>query len=270
MVEFFASENRGYTLSEVSRSLKLPVSTASSLLYTMQDCGYLYRNEKGQFFLSMRLVTQANQVIAQIQPREVAEPELKKLTGATRLTSVLAIRDGDQLVWIEKIEGTGPIQLAAQVGKRMYLHHTASGKVLLAYLPEAEVEKIVKSVGLPAATEHTITSTSLLKRELVRVRAQGYAIDDEETGLGIRGVAAPVFDHTGATVAAVSAAGAVFEMSENLKAIIGGVKTCAMLISEKLGFQQATAVKTYGRAWPRSRAVASRSTSLLSRSIITP
>src|SRR5207248_10364740 len=91
VLELLASNNRGYTLSEVSRVLKLPSSTTSSLLYSMHNCGYLRRNDKGQFFLSMKVVIQANKVASQVHPREIAEPELKKLTATTGLTSVLAV-----------------------------------------------------------------------------------------------------------------------------------------------------------------------------------
>src|ERR1043166_1004077 len=145
VVELFASHNRGYTLSEVSRLLKLPISTTSSLLHTMQNCGYLQRDEKGQFYLSMKIIIQAYRAASQLRPRQIAEPELVKLTAATGLTSVLAVLDGDRLAWIEKIEGPGHIQLAAQVGKRMYLHHTSTGKAILAHLPDEQVESIIES-----------------------------------------------------------------------------------------------------------------------------
>src|SRR5581483_5701778 len=248
VIELFAADNRGYTLSEVSRLLKLPISTTSSLLYTMQNCGYLQRDEKGQFYLSMKILIQANKMFSQLRPREIAHPELVKLTAATGLTSVLAVLDGDQLVWIEKIEGTGHIQLAAQIGKRMYLHYTSTGKAILAHLPDQQVDAIVESAGLPASTRNTITSLPALKKELARVRAQGYAIDDQETGIGILGVAAPVFDHNAELVGAVGVGGAVFEMDHNLKAVIAAVKDCAKTVSEKLGYQESTITQRVRRA----------------------
>jgi len=248
ILEMFASKNQGYTLSEVSRHLKIPVSTASSLLYTMQHCGYLIRNEKAKFFLTMRLLTEANKVLGQMKLREVAEPELKKLTGTTGLASLLGIRDGDQFVCIEKIEGTSQIVLASHVGKRMYLHQGAATKALLAYLSEPQVEEVVNSAGLPALTENTITSLSVLKKELARIRVQGYAIDNQETGIGIRGVGAPLFDHNGTVVGAVAAGGSVFELDQNLKAIIAAVKGCAAQISERLGYQESGVVRNYTRA----------------------
>lgn len=248
ILEMFAAKNQGYTLSEVSRYLRIPVSTASSLLYTMQHCGYLSRNEKSRFFLTMRLLTEANKVLGQMKLREVAEPELKKLTGTTGLASLLGIRDGDQFVCIDKIEGTSQIVLASHVGKRMYLHQGAATKALLAYLSEPQVEAVANSAGLPALTENTITSLSVLKEELARIRVQGYAIDNQETGIGIRGVGAPVFDHNGTVVGAVAVGGSVFELDQNLKAIIAAVKSTALQISERLGYQETGVIRNYSRA----------------------
>lgn len=238
VIELFAAHNRGYTLSEVSRLLSLPISTTSSLLYTMQNCGYLYRDAKGLFYLSMQIVIQATKVSSQLRPREIAEMELIKLTEVTGLTSCLAIPDGDQLVWIEKIEGKGHIQLAAQVGKRMHLHHTSTGKAILAHLPDENVDAIVASAGLPALTEFTITTAAALRKELNLVRAQGYAIDSQETGIGILGVAAPIFDHKAKLVGSVGVGGAIFEMDKNMKTIITEVKSCAKAVSEKLGYKE--------------------------------
>src|SRR5262245_31770655 len=124
MLQLFAANNQGHTLSDVSRALRLPVSTTSSLLYTMQDCGYLRRDESGRFFLTMKIVTDAYGVLNQLRPREIAEQELQKLTERTGLTSCMAVLEGDQLVWVVKVDGTGHIKLTAEVGRRMYLHHT--------------------------------------------------------------------------------------------------------------------------------------------------
>ncbi|MEW5978998.1 MAG: IclR family transcriptional regulator [Acidobacteriota bacterium] len=248
ILEMFAARNQGYTLSEVGRLLKLPISTASSLLYTLQSCGYLYRNDKGRFFLTMKMLTEGNKALGQMKLREIAEPELKKLTLETGLASILSIRDGDQAVCIEKIEGTSPIRLASHVGKRMYLHQTSYGKAILAHTSEQQVEAIVESRGLPPATENTITSLPQLTKELTRIRAQGWALDDQETGLGIRGIAAPIFDHNGNVVAGVAVGGSVFELDKNLKAVATAVKACALRISEHLGYQETALSRSFHQA----------------------
>jgi len=245
ILEMFAARNQGYTLSEVARLLRLPISTASSLLYTLQACSYLYRNNKGQFFLTMKMLTEGNKALGQMKLREIAEPELKKLTVETGLASILGVRDGDQVVCIEKIEGTSPIQLASHIGKRMFLHQSSYGKAILAHVSEQEVDSVVASVGLPAATENTITSLPNLKKVLSRIRTEGYALDDQETGIGIRGIGAPVFDHNGVVSAAVAVGGSIFEIDKNLKALAKAVKDCAFRISGHLGYQETVLVRRY-------------------------
>lgn len=245
VLELFASDNRGYGLSEVSRLLRLPVSTVSSLLKTMLRCGYLARDERRHFFLTMKILTEANKVLNQIELRQVAQEELKLLTSLTNLASCLAMRDEDQVVYVEKIESAGHIMPVYHVGKRLHLHCTATGKALMAHLPDEEVEKVAKSVGLPPYTEHTITSLSLLKKELEKVRTQGYSVDNEETALGLLGIAAPVFDHRGKVVAAVAAGGTTVEVQQNMRNIIAQIKSSSLQISKKLGYQDSLVTKAY-------------------------
>jgi DNA-binding IclR family transcriptional regulator len=235
ILDMFVTGNRSYTMSEVGRHLNLPVSTTSSLLNTLQYCGYLSRDDKGRFALTMKLISQASETLGRMQLREIAEPELKRLTGATGQASVLALLDGNELVYIDKIEGTSEIRLASYVGRRLALHLSSTGKVLLAYLPEEEVDRIIAAVGLPAATPKTITSPATLKRELAKIRKRGYATDNQESGLGIRGVGAPVFDHNGSVVASIAIGGSVFELNKNFKHYIHLVRNTARKISENLG-----------------------------------
>jgi len=124
------------------------------------------------------------------------------------------------------------------VGKRMHPHHTSSGKAILAYLPGEQVKKIVESVGLPKFTRNTITSLGALKKELAEVRQRGYATDDEETAVGIRGAGAPIFDSNGNVVASVAVGGPVFDFDPKMKRVIFKVKTTAEMISERLGYSQ--------------------------------
>jgi len=245
VLELLAADNRGYGLSEVSRILNLPVSTAKSLLSTMVRCGYLNRDDRRHYFLTMRLITTASMALNQIELRQVAHEELEQLTKATSLASALSVRDADYLVYIEKIESAGHIMPVYYAGKRMPLHCTATGKALLAYLREGEVEYIVSSAGLPAYTEHTIILLPLLKKELERVRTQGYSMDNEETALGLVGIAAPVFDHNGKAVAAIAAGGTAAEVQQEMSAIIGQVKSAALRISKKLGYQDTVVAKNF-------------------------
>jgi len=225
-------------MSEVSRFLRLPISTTSSLLYTLQRCGYVQRNDDGEFFLTMKMLVEGNKALAQMHLRDVARPELQRLRDVTRLTVYFSIRDTDHAVYIDKLDGASLMRPVYHVGQRVHMHHSATGKVLLAYLPDDQVEQIAASTGLPKATDGTISSLQALRDHLVHVRAQGYAIDDEETMLGLRGVAVPVFDHSGRVVAALGAGGTVFEVAGNIKEIIAEVKKAATDLSTKLGYHE--------------------------------
>jgi DNA-binding IclR family transcriptional regulator len=248
ILEMFASKNKGYTISEVSRLLHLPISTTSSLLYTMLHSGYLKRHETGSFTLTTKLLSESSKLLNQIDLRDVVQPELVRLAKSTGLASVLSVREGDELVCIDKVEGNGQIRIASYIGKRFPMHSTCTGKAVLAFQRDEEVDEIIKRVGLEKSTENSITSLSTLKKELARVRAQGFATDNEEYNIGIGGVAAPTFDHSGNVVGAIAVGGAVFELDTKQKDIIASVKESARLISEHLGFQETIVTKSYRRA----------------------
>lgn len=253
ILEMFVNDNRTYTISEVSRLLQLPISTTSSLLYTLVHCGYLRRNEKREFFLSLKLVSESSKIVNGMQLHDVAHHELRKLTSVSGLTSFLAVRDGNEIVYIDKVEGSGEIRLSAQIGRRMHMHMSATGKALLAYLPDNQVEAIAEATGLPVFTGNTITNLSRLREELDRVRGQGFAMDNEEAVVGIRGIAAPIFDQSGTLLASGGVAGTVFELDERLGEMIDLVKSATMAISEKLGYQRSIVTKSLSHGLRRTR-----------------
>ncbi len=235
IIELFAADNRGYTLSEVSRLLRLPVSTTNSLLNTLQYSGYVARHQEGRYRLTMKLLEEGSKVVDQLELHKVAEHHMKALTAKTGLTSVLAVRDGDHLVYLDKVDGASEVRLASYVGRRMLLHQTATGKVLLSGLSEQAVEEIARSGGLPALTPKTITSLRVLSKELAKIRARGYAIDNQGYDMGIKGVAAPIFDRGGEVVGAIGIGASVFELSGKMRQVIELVKAAAQAVSENLG-----------------------------------
>ena len=133
-------------------------------------------------------------------------------------------------VYLDKVDGASEVRLASYVGRRMLLHQTATGKVLLSGLSEQAVEEIARSGGLPALTPKTITSLRVLSKELAKIRARGYAIDNQGYDMGIKGVAAPIFDRGGEVVGA-----SVFELSGKMRQVIELVKAAAQAVSENLG-----------------------------------
>lgn len=245
ILELFCSNKRGYTISEIAKIFGIPVSTSSSLLYTLVSCGYLTRDEAGTFMLTMKLLGHANKLLSQMELNDIAHPELEKLTSITGLASALFIKEGDYVVCVAKVEGTTNIRTAAHVGKQMPMHATCTGKALLAYLPAEELTNLLNRTELAKFTENTITSLSSIRQEFERIRSHGYAIDDQEYGVGVRGISAPVFDSRGRAVAAISASGAVFELDKNIRAVASAVKSASVELSKSLGFSDSVVSSAY-------------------------
>ena len=236
ILEMMARDNRGYTISEVARNCNLPVSTANVLLYTLQECSYVQRSEDRAFFLTWKLFTEGSRLLNQIQLHELALPELEKLAEVTDFTIDFAVPDKNELIYVHVIQGRGDIQIQARVGQRRYFHQSAAGKAMLAFFVEERIKDFADATGLPAATPKTIRSYRALMKELAQIRLQGYAIDNEESGRALWGVAAPVFDRTGRVVAALGVAGTTLALNENTKVLIQEIKKRAQRVSARLGY----------------------------------
>lgn len=150
----------------------------------------------------------------------------------------MVIRDGDEAVYIDKVEGNRTIRMYSQIGRQVALHSTAVGKAILAFLPPEEVEKIIASRGLPRFTPRTISTMAALQAELAGVKERGYAIDDGENEEGIRCVGAPVFDYQGRVVAAISISGPVLNVTPERVPVLGRlVRQAGEEISRRLGYK---------------------------------
>jgi IclR family KDG regulon transcriptional repressor len=245
ILEKMTSHNRGYTITEMAKLCNLPVSTTNVLLHSLKECGYLERALNGGFSLTMKLFTQGNKVINEVRLHELGIPELERLATLTDLTVSLVIPDKYELIYVCVIQGSGDIQVQARVGQRRYFHQAATGKAMLAFFPEERTKEFADATGLPGATEHTITSYRSLNRELERVRVQGYAIDNEESGKSLWGIAAPIFDHHGRVAGALGLAGTVLDLQKDLSFLSEEIKKSAQEVSKSLGYQPALLAQTH-------------------------
>jgi DNA-binding IclR family transcriptional regulator len=185
----------------------------------------------------LKLFSLANLALSGVELRENAAGFLQPLMQRSRLTVHMAIIEDHEAVLIEKIEPPGLVRLATWVGKRLELHCSAVGKCLLAYLPEAEFLRLVRDRGLTRNNENTITSIRRLKQQMMQVRQAGFAIEDEEGEIGCRCVGAPVFDHSGTLIAAISVAGTTAQIRSEEFTYFGRlVRQTASDISEALGY----------------------------------
>ena len=231
-------EEPAYTLSELSRGLHLHVSTVHRLLVNLLRQGFVEPDPaSGAYRLGFRVLRMGLRVLDRLDFSRVALPLLRELNQQTKETVHLAILREGRAVSIERFVSPQPVGLDARLGQVMPLHCTGVGKALLAYESEESLDQIAPGPGLARFTTRTITTLPQLKKELARVRGQGYAVDNEEAVEGLRCVAAPLFDHTGNVVAAFSVAGPAQRITPaNILEIARLVRATSQQISYRLGF----------------------------------
>jgi DNA-binding IclR family transcriptional regulator len=178
-------------------------------------------------------------VLDRLDFRRVAQPLLRDLNLQTQETVHLAILQETRAISIEKFVSPQPVGLDARLGGVAPLHCTGVGKTLLAYQGEDLLNQIVQAPGLTRLTAHTITGLPQLRRELERIREQGYALDQEEAVEGLRCVAGPVFNHQGKIVAAFSVAGSATRLTPaRVPEIAQLVRETSQQISYRLGYRR--------------------------------
>jgi DNA-binding IclR family transcriptional regulator len=239
MLEAVAQESDGLSNAEISRKLNIPKSSASYILRTLETRGYLTRDEEsGKYRVGLKILSLSRGALGGRDVRGVALPIMRHLTHETGLTCHLAVLDGPDAVYIEKVEPEGFIRMDTWVGRRMRVHATSVGKAMVAHTPQERLEEILRKSGMEKRTPKTITTLPRLLKELEKVRAQGYAVDDEENNLGARCVAAPIFDERGSIEASLGLSGTTQQVSpQTMPRILEALKDAARHISMGMGYR---------------------------------
>ncbi len=243
ILDHLSKGNRSHSIQDLSSELNLPKPTIHRILSTLRHFGFVTQDEVSkEYRLGFRLVELGQTVLDQIDLRKAAEPFLTQLASRVQETVHLVILDQGEIVYLDKVEGVNDpksLRMVSRIGMRNYAHSCAVGKVLLAFLSDSEREEVITQKGLPRLTKNTIVNLGQLNKHLADVRAQGYAMDDEENEDGIRCVGAPVRNDRGKVIAAISISGPAVRMSG--KRIHSELKTqvmkTALEISRKLGFK---------------------------------
>jgi DNA-binding IclR family transcriptional regulator len=240
ILEIVAESDKGMTNADISRRLKIPKSSASYILRVLENRAYLRRNNDGKYLLGLQLMSLTSDIQLKMDVRDIAKPELYKFLKASGLSGAhLAILDNGRAVYIEKVEAPDHfIRMDIWVGHRLPVHTTAIGKVLVSHLPKSEIIEILKIRGMEKKTKKSITSTSKFLRGSAKVKDYGFAVDNEENSIGVRCVAAPVFNHRGRVVAALGTSATTLQIDDNnLSKIVDLIKKSANRVSRQLGYR---------------------------------
>lgn len=201
-----SSNGRGVSLSELAASMDMNKSTLLRLIEPLRDAQLVEQAPDGRYRVGIGAVTLGGAYLARLDMRGETRPILEQLAVETGETLHLLVYVQGEVSYVEKIDGPSSIQMASRIGDRVPAYCTASGKVFLAYLPDAHFEQAVAK-GMPVRTPNTITSRELLREELERTRERGFGIDNIENEPDIRCVSVPVFDNAGQIAAAISISG---------------------------------------------------------------
>lgn len=225
------------TLTEISRRIGLPKSTTYRFIESLESQGLIGSEPNGRGYrLGYQLIHWGILAQISVEIRSEALPVLRSLTDSTGESSILSMRYGNVATWVELIESPHPVRLAMKVGQRLHLHAGASSKVLLAFLPEKEIEDLLQDINLLPLEKNTITELGQLRTEIGQIRAQGYAVSFEETDRGAMGIAAPVYDHSGQLVAGIGiAAPAVRVTRDRVPDLAEQVLQASQRLSRRLG-----------------------------------
>lgn len=238
ILERLALAPEGSALRDLSRDLDAPKSSLLPLLRTLVLRGYASRDAAGNYRLGAKVIQLGSGSLAGMDLRDVARPLLVQLSQKTGESTILArlTEDGQSVVYIDKVEGTHRIRVAAAVGELRPLHSTASGKLLLAWEPHERREAILKTLKLTRYTTHTITSKAALRAELDRIRRDGFCVNADQITIGHCAIAAPIFDRDGRVLAACVLSAPKDRVWSKLPARVKDVLAAAADISALMGY----------------------------------
>lgn len=237
ILELLASNGGTGRITDIAREMGCSKNTTFRLLQTLQARGFVRQADDSSYELTFKLLKLGESVLRTTEIPDVARSYLQSLTQTLGETSTLAFLDGDEIIYIDRVHGNMPHITSYTIGSRAKARNTALGKAILAYSPTTVVEDILKQ-GLKANTAYTITDPDQFRAELEHIAQGNCAIDNQENVLGIRCVAAPIFDRKGKVVAALSISGLAVRLTDDrLDEFSTHVMNTARAISQRLGYE---------------------------------
>ncbi|KAA9165492.1 helix-turn-helix domain-containing protein [Amycolatopsis acidicola] len=234
VIRAFDAARPAQSLSDVARVTGLSRAAVRRSLLTFQKLGYV-RSEGTLFQLTPKVLELGHAYLRGLSTPQIAEPHLKDLMLDVQETTALSVLDGDDVVHIARIPTTGVITVSINVGSRFPAYATAMGRVLLAGLDEQVFTEYLARVSFEAFTDRTVRDADQLRQIVKSVADNGFCLADQELNRGLRAVAVPVRDRTGAVIAAANiAVSAGLRSLEELRAMVPRLRECAAAIEKDL------------------------------------
>jgi IclR family pca regulon transcriptional regulator len=203
VINSFSRDRQTQTLSEVANEAGLTRATARRILLTLSELGYVRQNGRG-FALTPRVLDLGYSFLSSFRVVELAQEPMERLVDEVKESSSMSILDDTEIVYVARVPTTRIMTIALALGSRLPVYPTSMGRVLLAGLSDAEVSEYLTRTELRRLTPHTVTDPVELRARLEEVRAQGFALVDQELEEGVRSIAAPITNSRGDVIAAMN------------------------------------------------------------------
>jgi IclR family transcriptional regulator, KDG regulon repressor len=245
ILDCFGFDHQELSVSEIGAKTELHRSTAHRILMALEYNDLIQQNpDNGKYRLGIKLFRLGHQAVSHLDLREICRPFLARIMNETKETVHLAVLDENQVLYLDKVEGPHALRMPSRVGRHIPTYCTSLGKAMLSCLDEQEVKGILDKQPFTAYTANTVKNVEQLLADVRAVHKRGYAVDNEEIEIGLRCVGAPIRDHTGAMVGAISAAAPSARLAEKKIPRVGRlVMAVAEEISEQLGYEKTVKAK---------------------------
>jgi IclR family pca regulon transcriptional regulator len=216
VLTLFSNASSELTLTEISRSAELNMTTSLRIASTLEAAGYLRRDpDTKRYRPSLKVLQLGFSALRSMDIRQAARPDLERLSRETGETVSHAVLDGLEIVYVDRIRNRQIVGVVLGMGSRLPAHCTSMGKAILAFLPDEQLGARLDGSQLKACTANTIANVETLKADLIKVRKQGYAVNNQELAIGLRAVAAPIRGEDGSVVAAINVSGSTETISRS-------------------------------------------------------
>jgi IclR family KDG regulon transcriptional repressor len=240
LLKEFSSREPEFGVTELADRLEIGKSSVHRLLTTLVSEDLIEQDSlTGRYRLGLAMHDLSSAASAANNLHAAVLPPMSDLRNHTGETVQIGVLDGREVVYIERLEGPSTLRLYVDDGRRSDAHSTGEGKCLLAFLPPDQLDRVLDSWELPQCTPHTITNHTALRRDLLKTRRRGYAINQHESEMGVLSIAAPVRDFAGRVVAAMSVAGPAQRMESTIGEVARAVREAGAVASRRLGWRGA-------------------------------
>lgn len=238
MSAFAQADSQHLGVTEISNNLDISKAVVHRILNTLRSLDYIAVDPATRrYMLGPAALELGLAFLRHVDVRDIAKPMLEELSAKTEETATLSIRSGTHRLYIDQVTPSREVKMTVLLGRSFPLHAGGSSKAILAHLAPEDIEDYMSDVVLEPLTELTITDPDLLMKDLARIRRLGYASSVNERQPGAASVAAPVFDHSGWPVAAISLCGPAERFKDKADEAAALIVAAGRQLSERMGYR---------------------------------